>query len=193
MVDDRDYDIWDQPRISWHIKYQRPPTASSSSGESSDHDETVPRDILVADQAAVQHHLDKSEEDYVIDGGHVRNRDSYRLRAKMSIKKDDVQTVIPIAKQKEMINLAVLTGRQVSRPLKVYIVSRAGDVADVTLHSSCVSKDQSVLKVRNIGRIWLLHRGLNREPKSQNVDKCSNFFFFKSNKDPRKSKTKWTF
>ena len=24
LVDDRDYDVWDQPRISWHIKYQRP-------------------------------------------------------------------------------------------------------------------------------------------------------------------------
>ncbi len=46
------------------------------------------------------------------------------------------------------MNLAVLTGRQVSRPLKVFLVSRSGDVADVTLHSSCSSKDQSVLKVR---------------------------------------------
>ena len=73
--------------------------------------------------------------------------DSYRLRAKMSIKKDEVQAVIPIAKHKDLMNLAILTGRQVSRPLKVFIVSQAGDVADVTLHSSCSSVDQSVLKV----------------------------------------------
>ncbi len=45
------------------------------------------------------------------------------------------------------MNLAVLTGRQVSRPLKVFIVSEAGQVADVTLHSSCASKDDSVIKV----------------------------------------------
>ena len=72
---------------------------------------------------------------------------SYRLRAKMSIKKDEVQSVIPIAKHKDLMNLAVLTGRQVSRPLKVFIVSQAGDVADVTLQCSCSSADQSVLKV----------------------------------------------
>ena len=23
-MEDRDYDQWDQPRISWHVKYQRP-------------------------------------------------------------------------------------------------------------------------------------------------------------------------
>ena len=72
---------------------------------------------------------------------------SYRLRAKMSIKKDEVQSVIPIAKHKDLMNLAILTGRQVSRPLKVFIVSQAGDVADVTLQCSCSSADQSVLKV----------------------------------------------
>ena len=74
-------------------------------------------------------------------------RNSYRLRAKMSVKKDEVQAVIPIAKHKELMNLAVLTGRQVSRPLKVVIVSEGLDVPDVTLHSSCTSVDQSVLKV----------------------------------------------
>ena len=44
--------------------------------------------------------------------------DSYRLRAKMSIKKDEVQAVIPIAKHKDLMNLAILTGRQILRPLK---------------------------------------------------------------------------
>ena len=65
----------------------------------------------------------------------------------MSVKKDEVQAVIPIAKHKDLMNLAVLTGRQVSRPLKVFIVSQSGEVADVTLDSSCSSADQSVLKV----------------------------------------------
>ena len=45
------------------------------------------------------------------------------------------------------MNLAVLTGRQISKPLKIFIVSHAGEVADVTLSSLCTSKDQSVLKV----------------------------------------------
>jgi hypothetical protein len=43
----------------------------------------------------------------------------------------------------------VLTGRQVSQAMKVFIVSQAGKVADVTLQSSCHSEDESVLKVRH--------------------------------------------
>ncbi|TRY70776.1 hypothetical protein TCAL_10024 [Tigriopus californicus] len=73
--------------------------------------------------------------------------DQYRIRARIDILKDDVQAVTPILKQSELMNLAVLTGRQVSRPLKVLMVSRGGQIADVTLHSSCSSKDDSVLKV----------------------------------------------
>ncbi|KAJ9590650.1 hypothetical protein L9F63_016321, partial [Diploptera punctata] len=47
----------------------------------------------------------------------------------------------------DVINTAVLTGRQVSQAMKVFIVSQAGKVADVTLQSSCHSEDESVLKV----------------------------------------------
>ena len=47
----------------------------------------------------------------------------------------------------EVVNTAVLDGKQVSRPMKVFIVSRAGQVADVTLQASCRSLDESVLKV----------------------------------------------
>ncbi len=74
--------------------------------------------------------------------------DHYKLRARIDVSKDDVQKVVPIVRHPELVNLAVLTGRQVSRPLKVFIVSQAGQVADVTLRSSCSSKDDSVVKVR---------------------------------------------
>jgi transmembrane protein 132 len=47
----------------------------------------------------------------------------------------------------EVLNTAVLTGRQVSQAMKVFIVSRAGKVADVTLQASCRSVEESVLKV----------------------------------------------
>ncbi|KAI5641772.1 hypothetical protein NE865_06076 [Phthorimaea operculella] len=46
----------------------------------------------------------------------------------------------------EVLNTAVLTGGQVSQAMKVLIVSQAGQVADVTLQSSCHSEDESVLK-----------------------------------------------
>jgi len=55
------------------------------------------------------------------------------------------------------VNLASLTGKQISKPLKIFIVSQAGEVADVTLTSQCQSKDQSVLKVKWImfeDQIW---------------------------------------
>lgn len=47
----------------------------------------------------------------------------------------------------EVMNTAVLTGRQVSQAMKVFIVSQAGKVADVTLQSSCHAEDESVIKV----------------------------------------------
>lgn len=54
------------------------------------------------------------------------------------------------------MNTAVLTGRQVSQAMKVFIVSQAGKVADVTLQSSCHSEDESVLKVIEIMSTFLL-------------------------------------
>lgn len=47
----------------------------------------------------------------------------------------------------EVLNTAVLTGRQVSQAMKILIVSQAGKAADVTFQASCHSEDDSVLKV----------------------------------------------
>lgn len=49
--------------------------------------------------------------------------------------------------RRELLNLATLTGRQVSEPLRVFMVTQGGKVADVTLQASCSSSDESVLKV----------------------------------------------
>ncbi|XP_028040950.1 transmembrane protein 132B [Bombyx mandarina] len=70
-----------------------------------------------------------------------------RVNTRLDIEKDDIQAVLPISKNWEVLNTAVLTGRQVSQSMKVLIVSQAGQVADVTLQSSCHSEDESVLKV----------------------------------------------
>lgn len=48
---------------------------------------------------------------------------------------------------RELMNTAVLTGRQVYKAMKVFIVSQSGKVADITLQSSCHSEDESVIKV----------------------------------------------
>lgn len=60
----------------------------------------------------------------------------------------DLFTFLYFYQNWEVLNTAVLTGRQVSQAMKVLIVSQAGQVADVTLQSSCHSEDESVLKVR---------------------------------------------
>ena len=54
------------------------------------------------------------------------------------------------------MNTAVLTGRQVSDPLKILMVSQAGDIADVTLHTSCRTNDDSALKVSYGGLLFRL-------------------------------------
>ena len=54
----------------------------------------------------------------------------------------------------ELMNTAVLTGRQVSQPMKVLMVSQGGDVADITLHTSCSTPDMAALKVSDVYRKW---------------------------------------
>ena len=53
------------------------------------------------------------------------------------------------------MNTAVLTGRQVSAALKVLLVTQAGSIADVTLHTSCLSNDDSALKVSKLLKYFL--------------------------------------
>ncbi|XP_042904370.1 transmembrane protein 132E [Parasteatoda tepidariorum] len=73
--------------------------------------------------------------------------DNAKITSRLDIHKDDVQAVLPIAKSNQLLNSAVLNGRQVSQPMKVFVVSQAGKVGDVTLQSSCHASDESILKV----------------------------------------------
>lgn len=88
---------------------------------------------------------------YVQEAGRALHRklpdDNVRFLTEIDVLKDDIQTVLLVSKTWELVNTAVLNGKQVSLPIKVFIVSRAGKVADVTLQSSCSSADESILKV----------------------------------------------
>ncbi|RWS12003.1 transmembrane protein 132D-like protein [Dinothrombium tinctorium] len=75
------------------------------------------------------------------------DKESSKLTSRIDIQKDEVQAVIAVVKTESMINTAVLNGRQVSQPLRVFVVSQAGLVGDVTLQSNCHSLDESILKV----------------------------------------------
>lgn len=70
------------------------------------------------------------------------------------------------------MNTAVLTGRQVSQGMKVFIVSQAGTVADVTLQSSCHSEDESVLKVLFLDSYRVFARAVPRACTSTLLFRC---------------------
>ncbi|XP_039309344.1 transmembrane protein 132E isoform X2 [Solenopsis invicta] len=120
---------WDGGRIVWSVRYTLEGEEENSS-QLTGVDQSQQR----MQQRQMQHHHHH----------HVERR---KLQARLEIQKDDIQAVLPISKNWEVMNTAVLTGRQVSQGMKVFIVSQAGTVADVTLQSSCHSEDESVLKV----------------------------------------------
>ena len=68
------------------------------------------------------------------------------------------------------MNTAVLTGRQVSQPLKIFIVSEAGKIADVTLHTSCHTNDDSALKVSCVNiyghKYWNIYKTMGTQISS---------------------------
>ncbi|XP_044755298.1 transmembrane protein 132E [Coccinella septempunctata] len=81
------------------------------------------------------------------DGVESHRTEGKKSTTRFEVQKDDIQAVVPISKNWEVLNTAVLTGRQVSQAMKIFIVSQAGKAADVTFQASCHSEDDSVLKV----------------------------------------------
>lgn len=119
LIQENDSELWEDGKLSWRIKYQ-----------------------YLSGPASLVPQLANTKEEK----GDVRHGKK-RIRYTLNINKDDVQSVLPISKRWQIINTAVLTGRQISQPLKIFIVSEAGEIADVTLHTSCHTQDDSALKV----------------------------------------------
>ncbi|KAG8293804.1 hypothetical protein J6590_010794 [Homalodisca vitripennis] len=113
-------DLWDEGRLVWSVRYVR---EGQERGRGNSHHRNAPGTTSPSQE------------------------ERKKITARLEIQKDDIQAVLPISKNWEVINTAVLTGRQVSQAMKVFIVSQAGKVADVTLQSSCHSEDESVLKL----------------------------------------------
>lgn len=77
----------------------------------------------------------------------------------MSIEDDIItQRLYSFLQTWELINTALLTGKQVSQPMKIFVVSQSGKIADVTRQSTCHTEDDSVLKVFTIFMALLLLR-----------------------------------
>jgi len=126
VIDQNESELSEGAKLVWHVKYQYLDI----------------NDVVVNEQNDID--VDEFYGDGYFDANYTKNA---KLRHRLDIKKDDVQTVLPISKSWEIMNTAILTGRQVSQPMKIFIVSEAGKIADVTLHTSCHTSDVSALKV----------------------------------------------
>lgn len=74
-------------------------------------------------------------------------KESIKLTSLIDIQKDVMEEIIAITNSKELLNTAVLNGRQISRKMRIYQVSAAGHISDITFQCSCQSIDESIIKV----------------------------------------------
>lgn len=74
-------------------------------------------------------------------------KESVKLTSLIDIQKDVVMEILAITKSRELLNTAILNGRQVSRTMRIYQVSAAGSISDITFQCSCQSADESIIKV----------------------------------------------
>ena len=164
--------MWEGGKLAWQVKYQHAEQDSKDGIE----ELSQPSNISTP-MAALSRLRHRLEVGYlcIIDKFYKSQTRIYNSLFTLfpQVRKDDVQTVVPISKSWSLMNTAVLTGRQVrlenfvgsvfvvvleppslatlyqvSQPMKIFIVSEAGKIADVTLHTSCKSADESALKVK---------------------------------------------
>ncbi|KAI1309078.1 Transmembrane protein [Halotydeus destructor] len=79
--------------------------------------------------------------------GNNGDRDGAKLTSRFNIQKDEVESLVGVTRKTQILNTAVLSGRQVAQQLRVFVVSRSGKPGDVTLQATCHSQDESILKV----------------------------------------------
>ncbi|XP_071093980.1 transmembrane protein 132C-like [Haliotis cracherodii] len=70
-----------------------------------------------------------------------------RVTARIKIAGRYHERIVPVFKETEILNTAILTGERLSFPLKVYAVSDVGIFRDVSVLTACHSTDKDVLKV----------------------------------------------
>ncbi len=95
--------------------------------------------LPLVDMQAQQSQQAQEDEDF--------ERESVKLTSLIDIQKDVVAEILAITRRRELLNTALLNGRQVSRAMRVLQVSAAGSISDITFQCSCQSADESILKV----------------------------------------------
>uniref|UniRef100_F1KUX1 Transmembrane protein 132A n=1 Tax=Ascaris suum TaxID=6253 RepID=F1KUX1_ASCSU len=69
-----------------------------------------------------------------------------RITTRFKISIDTPYVLVPLMKDSNLINTAILSGRQTSMPMRVLTVSEGGLLTDVTANSHCISAESRVLK-----------------------------------------------
>ncbi|VDL64309.1 unnamed protein product [Nippostrongylus brasiliensis] len=70
----------------------------------------------------------------------------HKVAAKFRVVPDSIYALVPVAKNTDLINTAVLSGQQSATSMRVFIASLGGVVNDVTSRSHCISAESRVLK-----------------------------------------------
>ncbi|VDM96307.1 unnamed protein product [Thelazia callipaeda] len=71
---------------------------------------------------------------------------SHRTTTKFRIYSDFVYSIVPMIKGENVINTAVLSGKQTAVPMRIFSVTEGGHLEDVTSNSHCLSAESRVLK-----------------------------------------------
>ncbi|WKX99297.1 hypothetical protein Q1695_014297 [Nippostrongylus brasiliensis] len=79
-------------------------------------------------------------------GGNGTQEQIHKVAAKFRVVPDSIYALVPVAKNTDLINTAVLSGQQSATSMRVFIASLGGVVNDVTSRSHCISAESRVLK-----------------------------------------------
>ncbi|CAD5222049.1 unnamed protein product [Bursaphelenchus xylophilus] len=71
----------------------------------------------------------------------------YKVVKNINIGSDRAYALVPLAKTSDLINTAVLTGIQVATTMRIYVVTEAGQLQDITDKSHCQSVEARIIKV----------------------------------------------
>ncbi|XP_050531649.1 transmembrane protein 132E [Daktulosphaira vitifoliae] len=159
QVDTESEEVWDEGRVVWTVQY-----VLEANGNTTDWTSAAVPPKMDRHRSAYKHHRRQAAQEagrrrsarravsatkmLYLDGVNgILDGVKRKISARFEIHKDDTEAVLPISKNWEIINTAVLTGKQISHAMKVFVVSYSGKISDVTRQSTCQIEDDSVLKV----------------------------------------------
>jgi len=102
--------------------------------------------------------------------------------SRVQIQRDNTYSIVPVIKATEIINTAILTGKIQNFAMRVFSVSQAGKIGDITSQTTCHSGDDEVLKVAQSCNLVYLDGSETRGSPSVSViakyGRHTKFLFF---------------